>query len=99
MATLGRPQQFVELDLDGLAITILRILNQEYHQEGHNRRRGVDDQLPGITEVKYRTQNRPNDDGAKSQSERHWATHHAGGDSSEVLESTMLFSRSALRVF
>jgi hypothetical protein len=33
-------------------VAVLRILNQEYHQEGDNGRGGVDDQLPGVGKMK-----------------------------------------------
>src|SRR6185436_20749271 len=46
------PQQLVQLDLHRLGIPILSGLNEEYHQEGDDRRTGIDDQLPGITEMK-----------------------------------------------
>ena len=44
--------QFVEFELDGVAIAVLGILNQEYHQECDDRCAGVYDQLPGIAELK-----------------------------------------------
>src|SRR4051794_18303666 len=47
-----RPQQLVQLDLNRLGIPVLSGLDEEYHQEGDDRRTGIDDELPGITEMK-----------------------------------------------
>lgn len=57
--TLGSAQEFVELELDCLAIAVLGVLNEKYHQEGDDSRPGVDDKLPGIAEVKDRPSARP----------------------------------------
>src|SRR5262252_5232116 len=46
------PDQFVELHLCGLGVTVLCALNQEHHQERDDRRAGIDDELPGVAEVK-----------------------------------------------
>src|SRR6476620_7897979 len=40
--------QLVQLHLDRGAIPVLGILDQKHHQEGDDRRAGIDDQLPGI---------------------------------------------------
>jgi len=54
--------QFVEFELDGVAIPILGILNQKYHQECDDRRAGIYDQLPGIAELEYRPCDAPDYD-------------------------------------
>ena len=51
--------QLVELDLDGRAITVLRILNQKDHQEGDDGRARVDHELPGVGIVEQRAGKRP----------------------------------------
>ena len=48
-----RPNQFVKLDVDCLGVAILRVLNEENHEECHNGRAGVYDELPCIAEAKY----------------------------------------------
>src|SRR5688572_12874584 len=48
---LGGADQLVELELDRLGVAVLRVLDQEHHQEGDDRGGGVDDQLPGIAEA------------------------------------------------
>ena len=54
-----RTNDFVQLELDRHAVTILSVLNQEDHQERHNGRRGIDDQFPGIAEMGKGAANRP----------------------------------------
>src|SRR5947209_11510560 len=41
-------QQFVELCLHRRAVAVLAVLDQEHHEERHDRRSGVDHQLPGV---------------------------------------------------
>jgi len=65
-----RANQLVEFELDGVAIAILGILNQEYHQECDDRRAGVYDQLPGIAELKYRPCDAPDHDDRSGDDER-----------------------------
>ena len=43
-------------------IAVLRVLNQEDHQEGDDGRAGIDDQLPRVGVMKSRAGQRPNDD-------------------------------------
>jgi hypothetical protein len=45
-----------------MAITVLGILNQKYHQECDDRRTRVDDQLPPIAELEYRACDAPDYD-------------------------------------
>jgi hypothetical protein len=49
-----RANQLIEFELDGVAIAILGILNQKYHQECDDCRTCVYDQLPRIAELEYR---------------------------------------------
>ena len=39
---------YVEFHLDRGAVAVLRVLDQENHQEGDDGRAGVDDELPGV---------------------------------------------------
>jgi hypothetical protein len=39
---------FIELKLDCFGVAVLGVLDQEDHQESHDCRARVDDQLPGI---------------------------------------------------
>ena len=51
--------QFVELGLHGRAVAVLRVLDQEHHQEGDDRGAGVDDQLPGVAKAEDRPASPP----------------------------------------
>jgi len=44
--------QFVQFQVNCFGVTILGVLNQKYHQECDNGGSCVDDQLPGIGEMK-----------------------------------------------
>src|SRR3954468_8732958 len=46
--------QLVELDLDRRGVPVLRVLDQEHHQEGDDRGRGIDDELPRVAETEKR---------------------------------------------
>src|SRR5688572_32340518 len=74
MCTPGCTDEFVELDLDCLSIPILRVLNQEDHQERDDRGAGVDDQLPRITEAEDWACDHPRDDEANGKREYPWPT-------------------------
>ena len=45
-----------------LGVAVLCVLNQEDHQEGDDRRTGIDDQLPDVGKMKGRSGQRPDDD-------------------------------------
>jgi hypothetical protein len=51
MRTVNGTDDLIQLDLERLGIAILCILNQEHHQERDDRGPGVDNELPGVTEV------------------------------------------------
>src|SRR5262249_49241367 len=57
MGAPARMQQLIELDVNGLRLAILGVLDQEDHQEGDNRCAGIDDKLPylGIAEERPRS--------------------------------------------
>jgi hypothetical protein len=57
-----RPNQLVELDLNRPRVPVLGVLNQEDHEERHDRRGGVDHQLPGIGEPEQRADGEPHHD-------------------------------------
>ena len=50
-----RQNEFRQLDLES-------VLNQKDHEECHDRRAGIDDQLPGVAVVKDRAANAPHHD-------------------------------------
>jgi hypothetical protein len=54
--------EFIDLDLQGLGIAVLRILDDEDHQKGDDRRGRVDGKLPHIRKAKKRPTQRPGND-------------------------------------
>src|SRR5262245_1230632 len=46
--------------MHGFGVTVLRVLNQKHHEERDDCRGGVDDQLPGVREMKSRSGDQPN---------------------------------------
>jgi len=59
---LARADELVQLEMNGLRVSVLRRLNDEDHQKGHHGRAGVDDKLPRVAEMKDRTRDYPEDD-------------------------------------
>jgi len=52
--TIGRPDQLIKFELDGLSVPILRRLHQEHHHEGHHAGDRIDDELPSFIKAKKR---------------------------------------------
>ena len=57
--------QFIELEMNGLRVAVLRVLNQEDHQEGDDGGSSVDDELPRVRVMKCRSLQGPDDDDEK----------------------------------
>src|SRR5687768_1322621 len=74
LCTFHSSYQLIQLDLHGLSITVLRILNEKYHQESDNGGAGVDHQLPGITKFENRSCKRPQHNDACCTNEIAWFT-------------------------
>jgi len=51
--------QFVQLQVQGFGITILRVLNEEYDKERDDCGACINDELPGVREVKERPARSP----------------------------------------
>ena len=54
-----RADEFVQLQVQRLGVTVLGVLDEENHQEGDDRRTGIDDELPGVREMKERAAGGP----------------------------------------
>jgi len=54
--------ELIELQIDRSGIAVSRILDEEYHQESHNRGSCIDYQLPGIGEMKDWPDSSPKND-------------------------------------
>ena len=55
--------KFVEFELDGCRVAVLRVLNYEHHQERYDRGAGVNHELPGVRIMEHRTEGRPDNNG------------------------------------
>ena len=56
------PDEFVQLQVDGASIAVLSVLDEEDHEEGDDSGSCVDDELPGIGEVKHGASDGPDND-------------------------------------
>ena len=63
---------FVEFQTNGFRITVLRVLDEEDHEEGDDGCASIDNELPGVREVKCRAGQPPNgnNDGCQRESPR-----------------------------
>src|SRR5688500_10226488 len=62
VGTARRPDQFIELEVHGLGVAVLRVLDQEHHQERDDRGARIDHELPRVAETKQRTGDGPRGD-------------------------------------
>lgn len=62
LGILGYAQQLINLDMQDIVVAVLRVLDQEHHQERDNGRRGIDDQLPGVVVVEIGSAQAPYQD-------------------------------------
>lgn len=70
MRRLLRPNELIEFDVNGFRIAILRILDQEDHQKGHDGRSCVDNELPCVAEAEHRAGKRPQHERGERDHER-----------------------------
>jgi hypothetical protein len=66
---LTAANQLVELDLYRQRVLVLRALDQEHHEKRDDRRSGVDDELPGVGEMKERAAYEPHTDDEEREAE------------------------------
>jgi hypothetical protein len=59
----------IEFEMHCFSIAVLRVLDQEHHEEGNDRRGSVDDQLPGIGKMKRWSRENPHKDDERSSGE------------------------------
>jgi hypothetical protein len=93
---LVRPNELVELEVHGVRIAVLRILNEKHHQERDDRSPRVDDELPRVRVVKHRARETPHDDHGGRDEEGLRATDHLGGGVRESSKPHVHHRRCAL---
>eukprot|EP01036_Dinobryon_divergens_P040135 gene40134-53026_t len=59
VGAFGGADQLVDLDLQGLGVAVLRVLDQEHHEEGDDGGAGVDHQLPSVRKAEHRPADSP----------------------------------------
>src|SRR5437667_10637820 len=57
-----RANDLIQLQVDRFGVPVLCVLNQEHHQESDDGCASVDDELPGVREMKSRARYRPDRD-------------------------------------
>lgn len=60
---LGAANEFVQLQLDSFAVSVLTVLDEKDGKERHQRRSCIYDELPSVRIMKERTGGSPHDDG------------------------------------
>src|SRR6185295_6121658 len=68
--TLRGADHFVEFQLNGCTITVLRMLHQKHHEKRDDCCSGIDDELPCIAKMKNRAGQGPEQDYPKSEGKR-----------------------------
>ena len=68
----------VQLQLKCFSIAVLCVLNEKYHQKRDDGRPGIDNELPGIGEMKSRAGESPGDDDEDSGGKRPGAAENDG---------------------
>jgi len=81
-----RTNQFVQFEMHCFSVTVLRVLNQKYHQKRDDGRGGVNDELPGVGKMKDRSRQEPNKDHDYGRSKCPGAAEHGGGTVREHAE-------------
>lgn len=65
--------------MNRFGVTVLCILDEKYHEERHNRRSGIDDELPGIGIVVIGAQDAPDNDDHDCNDEDRRSAYQLGG--------------------
>src|SRR5258706_13108951 len=73
--------------MHGFAISVLSILNQKHHQESKDRGPRINDQLPGVAEMKCRAEESPNNNQGHGHAKCHGPPCRAGCGPSETFEA------------
>ena len=83
--------EFIQFEMHRFRIASLGVLNQEDHEESDDCGASVDDQLPGIREVKERAADDPNEYDKHAESERTGRPHFFGSNISKLAKPCIGF--------
>jgi hypothetical protein len=78
--------ELVQLEMHCFGVAVLCVLDQEYHKEGDDGRRGIDDQLPCVGEMKHRPSDKPDDNDEQRRCKSPCTTKHARAGASKNAE-------------
>ncbi len=92
-------QKFIQFQMDGFGVAILRVLNEEHHQERHDGRPSVDDQLPCVRKMEVRAGQTPNDNNKNGASERPGAAENSRRSAGENAKDILHGAEQVPRVF
>ncbi len=73
----------IEFKMHCFGIAVLRVLNQKHHEEGNDRRRSVNNELPGIGKMKRWSGEEPHQNDEHSSGKRPGAPEDDGGSPGE----------------
>jgi hypothetical protein len=76
--------------MDGLAVAVLGVLNQENHQKRDDRGARIDDELPGVAEVEEGAADRPTNNDETGEKENPRLPRLPGGKTGETREKIFL---------
>ena len=85
-AALTSADQLIQLQVHGFGVAILRVLDQEHHQKGDDRRAGVDDQLPLVGVAEDGTRYGPDRHDGDTTDEGPWRAYQFRGTVRELPE-------------
>src|SRR5262249_17890488 len=71
-----RQHELGKLELYRKRVAVLRVLDQEHHQEGDDGSAGIDDELPGVTEIEEGTRHDPNEHDCDGPKKCQWIPVH-----------------------
>lgn len=86
MRSLDRSNDLIQLQMDRARVAVLRVLYEEYHQEGNDRGRCVHYQLPSIRIFEIGPCQSPNHDQRNGSEERPLTADYTRSPGSEVLK-------------
>jgi hypothetical protein len=81
-----RSDQFIQLQLHSRTVSVLSVLDEEYHEESDDSRARVYDQLPGVTEAEYGAGKSPYQDDEGRTNKSSWVPCSLGGQLSQAGE-------------
>ncbi len=80
---------FIELEVDGASIPILRVLNEEDDQERNDRGGGIHDEMPGVGEMKVGAGKSPEENNQDSDSEGPFRANEQRGATGERVKASI----------